>query len=192
MKHTTSLTNSQLNALIDDRIHNDRDRRLLRRRFIDGQTYDELSVEFFLSRRQVARIIARARSILTTEHPPDNGTKRALPRHCGGALFCFIMRAERRQENVRLHTKPALQPYHEPLPAAGARPARAAPAGGREGERRARRPGLPHGPEQQRPAAGRQRPDRVGRDDRRRRVQDRRALRHRAASGGTGSGLRQP
>ena len=170
MKHTTSLTNSQICKVIAEHIHSDRDRRLLRRRFIDGQTYDELSTEFFLSRRQVARIIARARNILTTEHPPDNGTKRALPRHCGGALFCFIMGLERRQENVRLHTKPALQPDHEPIPAAGARPARAATAGGREGERRARRPGLPHGAKQQRPAAGRQRPDRMGRDDRRRRL----------------------
>lgn len=75
MKHTTSLTNSQLCQAIAEHIHNDRDRRLLRRRFIDGQTYDELSVEFFLSRRQVARIIARARNILTTEHPPDTAQK---------------------------------------------------------------------------------------------------------------------
>lgn len=108
MKHTTSLTNSQLCQAIAEHIHNDRDRRLLRRRFIDGQTYDELSVEFFLSRRQVARIISRARSILTTEHPPDNGTKRALSRHCEGALFCVIMGLERRQEDVRLHAEPAL------------------------------------------------------------------------------------
>lgn len=90
--HTTNLTNSQLYKAIAEHIHSDRDRRLLRRRFIDGQTYDELSTEFFLSRRQVARIIARARNILTTEHPPDNGTKRALSRHCGGALFLFYNR----------------------------------------------------------------------------------------------------
>ena len=96
MKHTTSLTNSQLYKAIAEHIHSDRDRRLLRRRFIDGQTYDELSVEFFLSRRQVARIIARAKGILTIEHPPDNGTKRALSRHCGVPFFCFIMETERR------------------------------------------------------------------------------------------------
>lgn len=75
MKHTTSLTNSQFYQAIAEHIHSDRDRRLLQRRFIDGRTYDELSVEFFLSRRQVARIIARARSILTTEHPPDTARK---------------------------------------------------------------------------------------------------------------------
>ena len=87
-------TNSEINNRIAERIHSERDRQLMRRRLIDGRTYDELSVEFFLSRRQVARIIARARATLTAEHPPDNGTKRALPRHCGGALFSFIMKPE--------------------------------------------------------------------------------------------------
>lgn len=81
MKYTTSLTNSQIYQAIAEHVHSDRDRKLLRRRFIDGRTYDELSVEFFLSRRQVARIIARARATLTTEHPPDrheNGTPATL------------------------------------------------------------------------------------------------------------------
>jgi hypothetical protein len=87
-------TNSEINSRIAERIHNERDRQLMRRRLIDGRTYDELSAEFYLSRRQVARIIARAKLALTTEHPPDNGAKRALPRHCGGALFSFIMRTE--------------------------------------------------------------------------------------------------
>lgn len=88
-------TNSEMDRRIAETIHSERDRQLMRRRLIDGRTYDELSVEFFLSRRQVARIIARAKLTLTTEHPPD-GTKRALPRHCGGALFCFILETERR------------------------------------------------------------------------------------------------
>lgn len=82
-------TNSEIDRRIAETIHNERDRQIMRRRLIDGRTYDELSTEFFLSRRQVARIIARARSILTTEHPPDNGTKMALPRHCGGAIFAL-------------------------------------------------------------------------------------------------------
>ena len=80
-------TNSEINRRIAETIHSERDRQLMRRRLIDGRTYDELSAEFFLSRRQVARIIARAKGILTAEHPPDNGTKMALPRHCGGASF---------------------------------------------------------------------------------------------------------
>lgn len=80
-------TNSEIDRRIAETIHNERDRQLMRRRLIDGRTYDELSAEFYLSRRQVARIIARARSILTPEHPPDNSTKMALPRHCGSACF---------------------------------------------------------------------------------------------------------
>lgn len=74
-------TNSEIDRRIAETIHSERDRQLMRRRLIDGRTYDELSVEFFLSRRQVARIIAKAKSILTTEHPPDNGTKRARKGH---------------------------------------------------------------------------------------------------------------
>ena len=87
-------TNSEIERRIAETIHSERDRRLMRRRLIDGRTYDELSVEFFLSRRQVARVIARAKGLLTTEHPP-NGTKWALPRHCGCAFFCFIMRVRK-------------------------------------------------------------------------------------------------
>lgn len=90
-------TNSEIDRLISEQIHNERNRQLLRRRLIDGRTYDELSTEFFLSRRQVARIIARARSILTTEHPPDNGTKMALPRHCGSACFYVYWNQKRRR-----------------------------------------------------------------------------------------------
>lgn len=89
MKHTTSLTNSQLCQAIAEHVHSDRDRRLLRRRFIDGQTYDELSVEFFLSRRQVARIIARARDVLTTEHPPDKRHKKGTSASLRGCPFLF-------------------------------------------------------------------------------------------------------
>ena len=85
-------TNSEIDRRIAETIHNERDRQIMRRRLIDGRTYDELSTEFFLSRRQVACIIARARSILTTEHPPDNGTKMALPRHCEGAFFALYWR----------------------------------------------------------------------------------------------------
>ena len=58
-------TNTEMDGRISERIHNERNRRLLHRHLIDGLTFDELSAEFFLSRRQVARIIARGKSILT-------------------------------------------------------------------------------------------------------------------------------
>lgn len=60
-------TNTDMAHRISERIHNERNRKLLHRHLIDGLTFDELSTEFFLSRRQVARIIARGKSILTTE-----------------------------------------------------------------------------------------------------------------------------
>ena len=50
-------TNSQISVLIDEYIHNERNRRLLKRRFIDGITFDALSAEFDLSVRQVKKIV---------------------------------------------------------------------------------------------------------------------------------------
>ena len=62
-----SIPNDRLAEAIDRWVKTERNRQLLRRRLIDGRTYDELSVEFFLSRRQVARIIARAKAVMKTE-----------------------------------------------------------------------------------------------------------------------------
>lgn len=50
-------TNSRISALIDEHIHSERDRRLLKRRLIDGICFEPLSEEFGLSDRQVRRII---------------------------------------------------------------------------------------------------------------------------------------
>lgn len=84
-------TNSEIDYQIAERIHNERNRQLLRRHLIDGRTYDELSAEFYLSRRQVARIIAQAKRIFTTDQQTDwhyNGTPAAL-REC---LFSGMMK----------------------------------------------------------------------------------------------------
>ena len=61
------IPNDRLAQEIDRWIKTERDRRIAKRRLIDGRTYDELADEFYLSRRQVARIIARAKEYLTTE-----------------------------------------------------------------------------------------------------------------------------
>lgn len=50
-------TNSRISALIDEHIHSERDRRLLKRRLIDGVCYEPLAEEFGLSDRQVRRIV---------------------------------------------------------------------------------------------------------------------------------------
>ena len=50
-------TNSQIEALIAEHIHSERDRAILRRRLIDGICYEPLAEEFDLSVNQVRRII---------------------------------------------------------------------------------------------------------------------------------------
>lgn len=53
-------TNSQINKLIDEYIHNERDRAILKRRLIDGLTYERLAEEFELSVRRVKTIVYKA------------------------------------------------------------------------------------------------------------------------------------
>ena len=58
-------TNSQISELIDEHIHSERDRALLKRRLIDGITYENLADEFILSVRQTKRIIYKGIDELT-------------------------------------------------------------------------------------------------------------------------------
>ena len=53
----TGLTASDIIELIDQRVLNERDRKLLRRRYLDGITYEQLAEEFDLSRTQVCNIV---------------------------------------------------------------------------------------------------------------------------------------
>lgn len=53
----TDYTNSDISTLIDEYIHSDRDRRILKRRLIDGICYEPLAEEFDLSVSQIKRII---------------------------------------------------------------------------------------------------------------------------------------
>ena len=50
-------TNTQICALIDEYIHSERDRRILKRRLCDGICFEPLAEEFDMSDRQVKRII---------------------------------------------------------------------------------------------------------------------------------------
>lgn len=49
--------NSEISALIDEYIHSERDRNLLKRRFIDGICFEPLAEEFQLSVRQTKNIV---------------------------------------------------------------------------------------------------------------------------------------
>ena len=50
-------TNSQIRDLIDEYIHNERNRAILKRRLIDGVCFEPLAEEFQLSVRQTKNII---------------------------------------------------------------------------------------------------------------------------------------
>ena len=50
-------TNSQICALIDEHIHSDRDRQILKRRLVDGCCFEPLAEEFGMSDRQIKRIV---------------------------------------------------------------------------------------------------------------------------------------
>ena len=55
-------TNSQIKAIIDERIHSQRDREMLCRRLIDGIKLEPLAEEFDMSVRQCKTIIQKGRT----------------------------------------------------------------------------------------------------------------------------------
>jgi DNA-directed RNA polymerase specialized sigma24 family protein len=50
-------SNSQIADLIDEWIHSERDRAIMKRRLIDGLTFEKLAEEFDMSVRQIKRIV---------------------------------------------------------------------------------------------------------------------------------------
>ena len=57
-------TNSEITLLIDEHIHSERNRRILKRRLIDGVCYEPLAEEFSLSLAQIKRIIYKGQTKL--------------------------------------------------------------------------------------------------------------------------------
>ena len=55
------LSNTQIRIAIDEFIRSERDRAILKRRLIDGITFEKLAEEFDLSVRQVKTIVYRGR-----------------------------------------------------------------------------------------------------------------------------------
>lgn len=60
MKYRFDLSRSELEHLIDEWIFNEKYRSILKRRLLDGVTYDKLSEEFDMSVRQVKNIVYKA------------------------------------------------------------------------------------------------------------------------------------
>lgn len=55
-------TNSQIADIIDEHIHSERDRKILKRRYIDGICIEPLAEEFDMSPRQIKNIIYKSES----------------------------------------------------------------------------------------------------------------------------------
>lgn len=70
METFRALTNSELRVLIDDRVRGpraERNRAILKRRLLDGLTYERIAEEFEMSVRQIKSICRRTTGSLTTE-----------------------------------------------------------------------------------------------------------------------------
>lgn len=57
---------SEWNKLIDEWVFSERDRRILKRRLLDGLTYEQLAAEFDMSVRQIKNIVYRNQKSLFT------------------------------------------------------------------------------------------------------------------------------
>lgn len=63
-KSMREYTNSEVTDAIDELIHSERGRSILKRRLIDGLTYEKLAEEFDLSVTQVKRIVYKGEDII--------------------------------------------------------------------------------------------------------------------------------
>lgn len=63
------LSRSEISAIIDEWIFSERDRMILKRRLLDGITYERLAEEFDLSVRQVKNIVYKAQGKLFKHMP---------------------------------------------------------------------------------------------------------------------------
>ena len=63
-KDLIQLDNSEIERRINERIHHERDRRILKRRLIDGICFEPLAEEFELSVIQAKRIVYRYQDVI--------------------------------------------------------------------------------------------------------------------------------
>ena len=63
-KSMIEYTNSEISAIIDEHIHNQKHRDLLKSRFIDGLTYEQLAEKYVLSVRQIKTLIYKKQEII--------------------------------------------------------------------------------------------------------------------------------
>ena len=61
-------SNSRMRQLIEEFVHSERDRGVLRRRFIDGITIERIAEEFEMSPRQIRNIVHKHEPILLKKY----------------------------------------------------------------------------------------------------------------------------
>lgn len=64
MHNYDDISNSEIAKAIDEWIKSERDRKILKRRLIDGICYEPLAEEFEMSVRQIKNIVYKSESIL--------------------------------------------------------------------------------------------------------------------------------
>ena len=64
MKPWDALTRTELEYLIDERVHHARNRQIIKRRLLDGICYEPLAEEFDLSVRQVKNIVYKCEALI--------------------------------------------------------------------------------------------------------------------------------
>ena len=64
MKRSFDLSRSEISALIDEWIFSERDRKILKRRLLDGICYEPLAEEFNLSVTQIKSIVYKTQEII--------------------------------------------------------------------------------------------------------------------------------
>lgn len=65
MKHSFDLSRTEITNLIDEWVLNERDRKILKRRMIDGICFEPLAEEFDLSTTQIKSIVYKNQDILS-------------------------------------------------------------------------------------------------------------------------------
>ena len=64
MQHYIEATNTEIIERINERIHSERDRHILKLRFVDGKTYERIAEAVGMSPVQITRIVKRCRKLI--------------------------------------------------------------------------------------------------------------------------------
>lgn len=69
MKHEINLSNSQINFLVDEWIHNKIYREILKSRLIDGLTFEEIAEKYNYSVRHIKNVVYKSEEQLFNHIP---------------------------------------------------------------------------------------------------------------------------